>query len=192
MLNTATALCALRKKMVLLLPPLAPHRPLSQFTKSEIASAKNWVEHYLGSNVPQHHFNISYSRASGPGGQKVNKTSSKASITLNSQQWLDPVTCSWIPEPIRIQLRHNKIRYETKSGGILVQSDSSRNRDINTINCFEKLVKEIKAKTFFEAEISELDKQKWNSIAEKANNRRLLDKRLQSEKRKSRSKSFDV
>ncbi len=36
--------------------------------------AKSWVEKLNISMIPEHEFDISYSRSSGPGGQKVNKS----------------------------------------------------------------------------------------------------------------------
>ncbi|RLV96281.1 Peroxiredoxin-5 mitochondrial [Spathaspora sp. JA1] len=136
-------------------------------------------------------FDISYSRSSGPGGQKVNKTSSKATIALGPGQWLIPATCYWIPQPIQHQLKENKIRYETKVGGLLIQSDVFRSRDDNASECFKKLLDEIKSKVYFPGEISEEDKQKWERLEKLSKERRKLQKKQHSEKKKSRSKNFD-
>lgn len=122
----------------------------------------------------------------------MNKTSSKATVALSPDKWLNPQFCYWIPGPIRSQLATNKVRYETKSGGILIQSDSSRNRDNNTDECFRKLLEEIKERTFFAAEISEEDKKKWEEIKEDKKEKRLFHKKRQSDKKKSRSKKFDI
>lgn len=164
----------------------------SKFTEQDITKAKEWVENFTGTQVPANIFEVSYSRASGAGGQKVNKTSSKATIALDADQWLNPQFCYWIPKAIRTQLLENKIRYETKSGGILVQSDSTRNRDTNTDECFRKLVQEIKDNTFFPGEISEEDKKKWEDIKEDRKEKRLFNKKRQSDKKKYRSKKFDL
>ena len=166
--------------------------PDSEFSTEEISKAKEWMENFSSTQVPDNIFEISYSRASGAGGQKVNKTSSKATIALGPDQWLNPQFCFWIPKPIRAQINENKIRYETKSGGILVQSDSTRNRDINTDECFRKLIQEIKDNTFFAGETSEEDKKRWQEIKDDRKEKRLFNKKRQSDKKKHRSKNFDV
>ncbi|KAG2731579.1 hypothetical protein G9P44_005166 [Scheffersomyces stipitis] len=127
----------------------------------------------------------------GAGGQKVNKTSSKATVALEPSQWLDPQYCYWIPLPVRRQISAKKIRYETKKGGILIQSDTTRNRDVNTDECFRKLLQEIKDTTFFAGEVSEEDKKRWEEIREDAKEKRMFNKKKQSDKKKSRQKKFD-
>ncbi|ODV76955.1 uncharacterized protein CANTADRAFT_92108 [Suhomyces tanzawaensis NRRL Y-17324] len=162
-----------------------------EYSPEQIEKARDWLQKFTFSQVPSNIFDVSYSRSSGAGGQKVNKTSSKATVALEPHQWLNPQFCYWIPEPIRAQLKERKIRYETKSGGILIQSDLTRNRDVNTEECLKKLVEEIKAKTFFAGEISEEDKKKWEDIREETKEKRLFHKKKQSEKKKLRSKKFD-
>lgn len=175
------------------LPLKVTHIIQKRHTHSEkdIAEAKKWLQSYRAVDVPTNLFDISYSRASGAGGQKVNKTSSKATVALESDRWLNPQFCYWIPGAIRTQLATNKVRYETKSGGLLIQSDSSRNRDTNTDECFRKLVDEIKLRAFFASDVSEEDKKKWEDIKEDKKEKRLFHKKKQSDKKKSRSKNFD-
>lgn len=164
----------------------------SNFSPDEIQRAKKWVSEYTSSSIPTHEFEITYSRASGAGGQKVNKTSSKATVAMSPEKWLDQQFCYWIPKPILSQISAKKIRYETKSGGVLIQSDNSRNRDVNTAECFSKLLNEIKDVVYFEEEMSEDDKKRWEDIKEKAKEKRLFHKKRQSDKKKSRSKNFDL
>lgn len=163
----------------------------SSFSPEEISKAKKWVNEFTTSKIPVHEFEISYSRASGAGGQKVNKTSSKATVAMSPEKWLNEQFCYWIPKPIISQISTKKIRYETKSGGILIQSDGSRNRDVNTAECFSKLLQEIKEVVYFEEEMTEDDRKRWEEIKEKAKEKRLFHKKRQSDKKKSRSKNFD-
>lgn len=74
----------------------------------------------------------------------------------------------------------------------MIQSDSSRNRETNTDECFRKLVQAIKETAHFEAEVSEEDKRKWAEIAEEQKEKRLYHKKKQSDKKKLRQKKFDV
>ena len=75
------------------------------------------------------------------------------------------------------------IRYETKGGGLLIQSDTSRNREHNTELCFQRLVEEIKSKVYFASEVSQEDKEKWQELEEDYKERKNLTKK-QSDKKK--------
>lgn len=167
-------------------------RSISDFSTSEIESARKWLQTFHHPQIPKDCFEISFSRSSGPGGQKVNKTSSKATVSMEPYQWLNPRFCSWIPKPILHQVTNNKVRYQTKSGGILIQSDSSRDRETNTEECFRKLLQEIKDNVYFEAEVSEEDKKKWAGLAADHKEKKMFHKKRQSDKKKSRSKNFDI
>lgn len=164
----------------------------STYTKAEIDNAREWISKFDHTKIPRTIFGISYSRSSGPGGQKVNKTSSKATVSLEPHQWLAPQFCYWIPKPILSQLATKKLRFATKTGGILIQSDLSRHRESNTDECFRKLLQEIKDIVHFEAEVSEADKKKWREIAEEVKEKRLYQKKKQSDKKKLRQKRFDI
>ncbi|KAK6198768.1 uncharacterized protein RJT21DRAFT_122398 [Scheffersomyces amazonensis] len=162
-----------------------------EFNKQDIEKARKWLDSATIDSIPTKIFEISYSRSSGPGGQKVNKTSSKATISLEPHQWLNSQFCYWIPKPILAQITSKPIRYETKTGGILIQSDTSRNREINTEECFKKLLTAIKERAEFAGEVSEEDIEKWEQIKEEVNEKRLYSKKKSSDKKKNRSKKFD-
>lgn len=167
-------------------------RKLHSFSKVEIENARKWVQSSTSASIPRHLFNVSYSRSSGPGGQKVNKTSSKATISLDPGQWLDPTYCFWIPEPVLDQIKTNVIRYQTKNGGLLIQSDGSRSREVNTDECFRKLLDNIKEVAHFPDDVSEEDKKKWEELAVEQKEKRMFHKKRQSDKKKLRQKKFDL
>lgn len=169
--------------------PFGPR--LNSTSPEAIASAKEWLKSFKDSDIPRHAFEIGYSRSSGPGGQKVNKTSSKATVLMEPSKWMDPAYCYWIPEPIRDQIK-NKLRYETKLGGLLIQSDTSRNRDVNADECFRKLLADIKDNVFFEEEPSEEDQKRWEEIRADRKEKRMFNKKRHSDKKKGRSKKFDI
>lgn len=162
-----------------------------EYLRDEITKAQEWLDQFHYDKVPRNYFEISFSRSSGPGGQKVNKTSSKATVALSPDRWLNPQFCYWIPSPVRTELQKNPIRYQTKAGGVLIQSDLTRNREDNTDECFRKLLLEIRDKTFFPGEASEEDQKRWEEIRKQNNEKRLFNKKKQSEKKKLRSKNFD-
>lgn len=171
--------------------PVTFLRFTSSFTKEEIALAQEWLDSFTPSQIPKDHFTISFSRSSGPGGQKVNKTSSKATIQLEPHVWLNPYYCSWIPKPVLQQIT-DKVRYQTKSGGILIQCDTTRNRETNTDECFKRLLQEIKDNVYFAKEASQEDVEKWKEIEEISKEKRMFNKKKVSDKKKSRSKKFDI
>lgn len=175
-----------------MLATLRQCRFLSTFTKTEIDAARKWLESSTQASIPRHLFTISYSRSSGPGGQKVNKTSSKATVALEPDQWLNSDACYWIPAPVLDQIKNSAIRHQTKTGGILVQSDSSRSREANTDECFRKLLQDIKENVHFAGEVSEEDKQKWEQLAADQKEKRMFHKKRQSDKKKLRQKKFDI
>lgn len=104
---------------------------------------------------------------------------------------MNPKFCSWIPTAVIAQIQQTGLRYQTKAGGILVQSDSHRCREANTDECFKKLLGEIKAVVQFEGETSPEDKLKWEKLAKARKERQIETKKRMSEKRKYRNMKFD-
>lgn len=154
--------------------------------------ARNWLQNVTAFDIPRHHFHVSFSRASGPGGQKVNKTSSKATIALTPSDWLGGTCRRWMPCAVLEQLRESPFRYQTKAGGILIQSDSSRNQHDNVDDCFRKLLAEIRQCVHFPDNVQDIHKAKWRRLAAKAKDQRLQEKKRHSDKKRSRSRAFDL
>ena len=68
---------------------------------------------------------------------------------------------------------------------MLIQSDTSRNREHNTELCFQRLVEEIKSKVYFASEVSQEDKEKWQELEEDYKERKKFNKKKQSDKKKT-------
>ncbi|CAN3357502.1 hypothetical protein DICA3_C11430 [Diutina catenulata] len=164
----------------------------SEWTPEQLAQARQWLDRFQPSDIPREEFEVSFSRSSGPGGQKVNKTSSKATVTLEFHKWLDPHYCRWIPVAVAAQLREKPIRYQTKFGGVTIQSDLTRNRETNTDECFRKLLEEINEKVEFAGETSAETVEKWEDIKADKKEKRLFNKKKQSDKKKARSKKLSL
>ncbi|MDO5581931.1 MAG: alternative ribosome rescue aminoacyl-tRNA hydrolase ArfB [Planctomycetia bacterium] len=84
-------------------------------------------------SIPLSEIEFTYARSSGPGGQNVNKVSSKAIL-----RW-DLVHCpNLTPEAIA---RFGELfpSYLTKEGEVVIMSQESRDAPKNRINCLEKL-----------------------------------------------------
>jgi ribosome-associated protein len=83
--------------------------------------------------IPFDEFAITFVRSQGPGGQNVNKVSSKVVL-----QW-SVATSKSLPEPVRQRLRECARGYISKTGLLTVTSQRSRHRQINREDCLKKL-----------------------------------------------------
>lgn len=69
---------------------LASLRTLS--TDKDHKHAREWIDSFTIDDLPREDLEVSYARSSGPGGQHVNKTSSKAvvRVDIHKAKWLPP------------------------------------------------------------------------------------------------------
>ena len=83
--------------------------------------------------IPLSEFSFSYMRSSGPGGQNVNKVSTKVRL-----RW-GLLESPSLPETVKKRFRTKHARRITAQGEILVTSQRTRNRSQNVEDCLEKL-----------------------------------------------------
>jgi ribosome-associated protein len=83
--------------------------------------------------IPLREFEFTFSRSSGPGGQNVNKVSSKATL-----RWAVARTTS-LPEPVRERLLRKIGSRLTVGGELLVTSQRFRDAGRNVADCLEKV-----------------------------------------------------
>ncbi|XP_059180032.1 peptidyl-tRNA hydrolase ICT1, mitochondrial [Centropristis striata] len=128
---------------------------------------------------------VSYSRSSGPGGQHVNKASTKAEVRFHV------LTAEWIAEDVRRKIFEKNKNRINKAGELLVTSELSRSQQRNLSDCIQKI-------SAIVAEASEKPKEPTaEDIAlrearlAKANKVRLQQKKIQSDTKKSRRVDFD-
>ncbi|CAI4052528.1 hypothetical protein SUVZ_15G0420 [Saccharomyces uvarum] len=150
----------------------------------EVSRARDWVKTLSVTGLPLKQFVLRYDRASGPGGQNVNKVNSKCTLTLHGLS-----SCSWIPQEVRSILCSGRFRYYTiNSDSVVIQSDETRSKETNKLKCFEKLIQEIKQTCRFPNDIPIETAEKWAKIKKKSNAERMLNKKVHSDKKKSRGK----
>jgi ribosome-associated protein len=83
--------------------------------------------------IPLREFQFTFARSSGPGGQNVNKVSSKATL-----RW--PVlTTRSLPEPVRERFLAKYRRRVTAQGDLRITSQRFRDAGRNVADCLEKL-----------------------------------------------------
>ena len=124
--------------------------------------------------IPLAEFQFTFSRSSGPGGQNVNKVSSKALL-----RW--PVQNSpSLPEAVRRRFFEKYGNRVTTEGDLLVSSQRYRDQGRNVADCLEKL-------RVMLAEVAAPPVRRKRTRPSRGSiERRLQSKRLRSEKKQGR------
>ena len=126
--------------------------------------------------IPLREIHFQFARSSGPGGQNVNKVSSKAVLRWNM------AASPSAPEDVKERLRARHPRRVTREGEVVITSSRFRDQGRNVADCLEKLRAAL-------AEVSTPPKPRrptrpTRSSAEK----RLQEKRERADKKKLRGK----
>ncbi|KAG8793137.1 hypothetical protein FRC12_003773 [Ceratobasidium sp. 428] len=96
-------------------------------------SARQWIKLFVErGGVPKKEFEVGYSRSSGPGGQHVNKISTKATVRL-------PMKCVWIPQWAKGSLRAHPTFYIDRTDSLQTSSDVHRSQSQNLAECLKKI-----------------------------------------------------
>jgi ribosome-associated protein len=136
------------------------------------------VRDFMPVIVPESEISFSYARSSGPGGQNVNKTESKAILHWN----LD--AAFWVPEDVKIRFRGTYGTRINSQGEVVIHSDETRNRSQNENLCVEKLTEMLR-------KVWQAPKKRIATKPTKASkNRRVSAKRMRSDVKKSRRGSW--
>ncbi|KAL9126528.1 MAG: hypothetical protein Q9217_004432 [Psora testacea] len=101
--------------------------------EEEHKDARTWLSRFNVNSIPKNICEVTFSRASGPGGQNVNKVNSKATLRIHTKDFL----------PLLPKLLHPKILssryYADNSKTLVIQGDESRSQGANTTICYQKL-----------------------------------------------------
>ncbi|GAV47798.1 hypothetical protein ZYGR_0I00940 [Zygosaccharomyces rouxii] len=161
-------------------------RLLSSKIEPALQSASKWVEQLDIRKVPVNLFAVRFDRASGPGGQNVNKVNSKCTLMLYNFS-----TCSWLPQEVRSQILQKSRYYARSSDSIVIQASESRSRESNKKLALEKFVNHIKEICWFPKPTEDTTIAKWDQIKRSSHEKRLNNKKMHSDKKKLRkSKDF--
>jgi len=83
--------------------------------------------------IPEDELRLSFARSSGPGGQNVNKVSSKAILHFAVQ------TSPSLPADVRARFLEQFASRITKAGEVVIHSEEFRDQPKNIQACFDKL-----------------------------------------------------
>ncbi len=122
--------------------------------------------------VPESEFHWSYARSGGPGGQNVNKVSSKAVLRWNV------AASDSLPDAVKVRLLALQRRRVTAAGELIVAGQRFRDQDRNRQDCLEKLAAMIR-------EAAAIPKSRRPTKPTRGSHRR----RLEAKKRRSIIKS---
>jgi ribosome-associated protein len=127
-----------------------------------------------GIRIPLEELQFTYARSSGPGGQNVNKVSSKAVLRWNV------ATTQCLADDVRIRFLTRYRRRITPRGVLLISSQRYRSQSRNVQDCLDKL------KTLLLAAATPPTPRKPTRPTPSATRRRLQDKRRSSGKKHDR------
>ncbi|XP_053211043.1 peptidyl-tRNA hydrolase ICT1, mitochondrial-like [Panonychus citri] len=111
------------------LEKIYPNSKLDPFRNVEVSQSSDKFNGY----IPVDKLTVTRVRASKPGGQNVNKSNTKVTITFKLSE------ADWIPEPVRDKLALLHKNSINKEGEWIIRSQKTRTSSLNLADCMDKL-----------------------------------------------------
>ena len=147
------------------------------------AEMRGWLEQLHWSQIPKQLYRAQYARSSGPGGQNVNKVSTKCTLTVEGFS-----KCAWFPALVREQAVRRLRYYARAQDAVVVQCDQWRSRERNREECLRRLVRELKAVVHVAAAPDPVAEARHARLHAAADRHRLHGKRRQGERKRLRGR----
>jgi ribosome-associated protein len=125
-------------------------------------------------SLPMEELSFAYARSGGPGGQNVNKVSSKVMLRWN------PGRCTALPADVLARFLAQQRSKLTKEGDILITSQKTRDQGRNAGDCLEKL------RILILRALQPPKVRKATRPSRGSKERRLTDKKMQGQRKKER------
>ncbi|RFU30869.1 hypothetical protein B7463_g5494, partial [Scytalidium lignicola] len=158
----------------------SPYEDPNNLARNE--EARKWYEQFDKNTISRKLGKTEFSRSSGPGGQKVNKTSSKATTV-----WPMSSLKLHIPNILIPELR-NSSYYVASSDSISIQCDTHRDQTKNLEETYARLNEEIQRvfKHRIPGVTSAEQRKKVEKLHKLENDARLKTKKIHGDKKKAR------
>ena len=131
-------------------------------------------------SIPENELTESFVRASGPGGQNVNKVAS--AVELRFDVALSPS----LPEPLRARLLARRDRRLTSEGVLVIQANRFRDQARNREDARERLVE------FIRAALHVPKKRVATKPTRASKERRLASKKKRAKNKQTRSRTWSM
>jgi len=159
----------------------APSRGFAQqrHTDAELAEFREvraWLSKFTIGMIPLASLDIRYARSSGPGGQNVNKVSTKVDMRWKVAE------ASWLPAYVRTKLIANK--RVNSEGELIVTSQVFRTQPQNQSDCLQKIFSIIVEASWTPKEAAASTVERIAVAHSKSNEKRLREKKMLSARKK--------
>ncbi|KAK0649432.1 hypothetical protein B0T16DRAFT_410071 [Cercophora newfieldiana] len=150
------------------------------FDKEQLDEARKWHKSFKPESLPEG--NTTFSRSSGPGGQHVNKTETKATTTWPVKKLLGA-----LPTVLHGGVRSSKY-YSRGSDSISIQAQTQRSRTTNKEENHQKLFEELQSlyKHTVPGETSAEKTRKYEALERSATEARIKSKKHHASKKQFR------
>ncbi|KAF2704270.1 hypothetical protein K504DRAFT_342114, partial [Pleomassaria siparia CBS 279.74] len=154
----------------------------TQASEEDLQIARKWLNDLHADTIPKSIGELSFSRSSGPGGQNVNKVSSKATLQVPLEGLL-----KHIPSALHSEIKSSRY-IAPRSKNLIIQADDSRKQTDNAHSCYARLHQVIvhAGRNAIPGQTSAEQSKRVRNLQKTENEHRLKSKKQHSAKKSSR------